>query len=172
MVKHNVKAVSLERTSRAGFTLIELLVVIAIISILASIVLSSLSTARDKARIAKARLEVRQIRNAINLLQVDTDKWPGGKTIDEIQQNAQDNEIWDLSTGAAGLVSNDGGFTNWQGPYMSMMPKDSWGNNYFFDTDYHIGTDQVVAIGSFGQNGVGQNVYDSDNIIEVLTWQE
>ncbi len=37
---------------RNGFTLIELLVVISIISLLSSVVLSSLNTARDKARIA------------------------------------------------------------------------------------------------------------------------
>src|SRR3989344_5438428 len=38
-----------------GFTLIELLVVISIISLLSSIVLSSVSSARDKARIAAGK---------------------------------------------------------------------------------------------------------------------
>lgn len=44
-----------------GFTLIELLVVIAIIGLLSSIVLASLSTSRNKARLTKAVLTMQEI---------------------------------------------------------------------------------------------------------------
>lgn len=52
---------------KRGFTLIELLVVISIIALLSSVVLSSLSTARARARDAKRLSELKQIATALYL---------------------------------------------------------------------------------------------------------
>ena len=52
---------------KSGFTLIELLVVVAIISLLASIVLASLNSARAKGRDARRKLDLKQFSNAMEL---------------------------------------------------------------------------------------------------------
>jgi len=156
-----------------GFTLIELLVVIAIMGILSSIVLSSVNSAREKAQIGKARAEVGELRKAIALLEGDTGQWPGHKTIEDVESGGSGNELWDLNAPVVGLVATDGSFPNWQGPYIRTVPLDPWGNPYFFDTDYDIdlggGSTWAAAVGSFGPNGDGQNVYDADNIYEALS---
>ena len=56
---------------KKGFTLIELLVVIAIIGLLSSIVLASLSSAREKARDTTRKSDLRSIATALHLWESD-----------------------------------------------------------------------------------------------------
>lgn len=59
-----------------GFTLIELLVVISIIGLLSSVVLTSLGSARVKARDARRLSDLRQIILALELYYSDNDAYP------------------------------------------------------------------------------------------------
>ncbi len=54
-------------SSKRGFTLIELLVVISIVSLLSSVILASVNTARARARDAVRYSDIQQIRTAIEL---------------------------------------------------------------------------------------------------------
>jgi prepilin-type N-terminal cleavage/methylation domain-containing protein len=65
-----------------GFTLIELLVVIAIIGLLSSVVLASLTGARDKAKLAKYQQEKHQVDLFMQLYQAEYGGFPyGGATM-------------------------------------------------------------------------------------------
>lgn len=59
-----------------GFTLIELLVVIAIIGILSSVVLASLSTAKNKANDAKRMTDLHAIQTALEMYAADNNAYP------------------------------------------------------------------------------------------------
>ena len=73
-------------TTHKGFTLVELLVVVAIIGILATIVLSSLSSARERARDARRLSDIATIQNALEMYANDnggvypTTSWQGSHT--------------------------------------------------------------------------------------------
>lgn len=60
----------------AGFTLIELLVVISIIGLLSSIVLTSINSARVKARDARRLADIRQIVTVLQLYYDDNNAFP------------------------------------------------------------------------------------------------
>lgn len=144
-----------EHNPREGFTLIELLVVISIISLLSSIVFSALNSAREKAKVAKARAELHNARNALALLELDTGKWPNGcipftstnpeAFLDNMQSGlvgpapltgtpyaATPEWIDDFCVWTAADVAK------WKGPYMN-IGKDPWGTPYQFDPDYWTG---------------------------------
>jgi general secretion pathway protein G len=153
-----------KRAREKGFTLIELMVTTAIIGVLAGIAIPAYSSYKDKGLTAHAKSDLKNIQLAIEVLAGDTETWPGPSDVGI----TADTEVWDLNAGNAGLVTNGGGFSGWEGPYLQSIPKDPWGNNYFFDPDYELNGQTVAVIGSFGPNGVGPNVYDSDDIVLVL----
>jgi len=153
--------------SEEAFTLVELLVVISIIGVLSTMAMVALNFARGQARQAKALHDIDAIYGAVKMLENDTGEWPGHQLVEEVTVSGA-NEIWDLTAPQAGIAATDGAFLGWTGPYLVNVPVDPWGNDYFWDSDYTVDGMTRVVIGSFGPNGVGQNLYDSDDIIKII----
>ena len=61
---------------KRGFTLIELLVVVAIIGVLATIVMSSVTSLREKARVSNLTQELHQLQTALEVYYVDNGHYP------------------------------------------------------------------------------------------------
>ena len=87
------------RKINKGFTLIELLIVIAIIGILASVVLVSLSGAREKAQIAAYKVQVRSFQAAA-LLACDSDA-DGDLAVGDVAEPASGSRLAGINWGNA-----------------------------------------------------------------------
>ena len=88
------------RRARRGFTLIELLVVISIIAILAAMLLPALNHAKVNAQKNQAKMEMNQIKNAIQTYESDYSRLPASK--DAVDKCAAANE--DFTYGTAGVA--------------------------------------------------------------------
>ena len=67
---------SMHTSKLRGFTLIELLVVITIIGVLASVVLASLNTAREKSRDATRMSQLKEVQKALEAYYADNGSYP------------------------------------------------------------------------------------------------
>ncbi len=110
---------------RQGFTLIELLVVIAVIGILASVIMVSLNSAREKAKVARAKQELNQVIMAIEAARINTND---GLLMQVTGSNC--STCYGDATVAASMaaIAQKSGF---QG--IEKILKDPWGNTYQLD---------------------------------------
>jgi len=118
------------RSLEKGFTLIELLVVISIIALLSSIVLSSLNSARVKARDTTRKIDLKQLETALEFLY---DK-RGAYTQPEAMCS-------DTSYGGLGACGAAGGAGDWDANsdmrdlindgFISSLPKDPLNNSTY-----------------------------------------
>lgn len=99
---------------KKGFTLIELLVVIVVIGILATLIIANFSSARERARDAKRKNDLRELKTALRLYYNDFQTYPAatGGRIQGCGSSGTSNCAW----GGAFSVSTT--------EYMKILPVD------------------------------------------------
>lgn len=122
-----------------GFTLIEIMVVVVILGILAAIIVPRISDEPDKARVAKARQDIRALEGALQLYKLDNFYYPS------------------TQQGLEALVqkpSGDPPARNWKaGGYLTRLPKDPWGNAYQYLSPGLKGEIDLFTLGADGKPG-------------------
>lgn len=120
------------KMKQTGFTLIEIMVVVVIIGILASVVVPRIMDNPDKARVAKAKNDIRALESAMDLYRLDNFTYP---TTDE---------------GLEALITAPSSApANWkQGGYIKKLNSDPWGNEYLYDNDGN-----EIEIYTYGADG-------------------
>jgi general secretion pathway protein G len=104
------------RRRDAGFTLIELLVVLVILGLLAALAGPRVLNYLSGARADTAKLQIENLRQALDLYRLDTGNYP------TTQQ------------GLEALLVNKDRTPGWNGPYLDSkeVPKDPWGTPYVY----------------------------------------
>ena len=150
--------------AKLGFSLTETMIMVGLIALLGSIATVAMTKAHQNALSKQAEAELNILSAAMLQMAWDTGKWPNKA----VRMDPGSTEIWNISGAAAGLLVTDGSYDNWKGPYYEGSVLDPWGQPYFFDPDYRVDGVMRVAVGSFGPNGKGPNLYDEDDIYILL----
>ena len=122
------------RHSSSGFTLLELLVVLVIIGLLATMVAPNFIGQSEKAKPKAARVQLENLRNALDMFQLDVGRYP---TTEE---------------GLQALRQRPSNVQRWSGPYLrDEVPLDPWGRGYVYRVPGENGAN--YDLGSYGADG-------------------
>ena len=124
------------RVSEQGFTLLEIMVVDVIIGLLAAAVVPQLIGNVDRAAVGRAKQDVRQIENSLNLYRLDNFRYPS------------------TSEGLEALVTNPGEAIapNWR-QVLKRIPRDPWDQPYHYASPGQHGDFDVFTYGADRQEG-------------------
>lgn len=124
-----------------GFTLLEIIVVVFILGLLAAIVAPRIIGRTDDARIAEAKVQVRNFETALKLFKLDNGFYP------DTQQGLEAL----TERPAAGRIPQ-----NWrEGGYLEQkkIPVDPWGNPYVYVAPGLHGDYDILSYGADGKEG-------------------
>jgi general secretion pathway protein G len=115
----------------SGFTLLELLVVLTILVLLGGLVGPAVMNQLGGAKSKTAAVQVKDLESAAKMFKLDVGRYPS------------------TAEGLGALVTRPGTATGWNGPYLDKgLPKDPWGNDYFFESPGRHGDIDIYSLGA------------------------
>ena len=129
------------RRCNGGFTLIEIMVVIVILSLLAILVGPKIIGRTDDAKIADAKVQIRNLESALKLYKLDSGLFPA------TEQGLQ-ALISKPTTGMIPKNFREGGYLE-----SKTTPKDPWGNDYVYISPGEHGDYDLSSLGADGVKG-------------------
>ena len=126
---------------RRGFTLIEIMVVIVILALLAALVGPKIIGRSDDARVADAKVQIRNIETALKLYKLDSSVFP---TTDQ----GLSALVTKPATGVIPKNYKAEGYLE-----SKKLPKDPWGNDYVYLSPSEHGDYELCSYGSDGAKG-------------------
>jgi general secretion pathway protein G len=127
----------------AAFTLLELMIVVVILGILAAFVVPRIAGRPDEARVVKAKVEISNLEQALELYNLDNGTYPS--TEQGLKALAEPPETGEIPS-------------NWkQGGYLvkKRVPNDPWGNPYVYVSPGVQNSDSfdLSSLGKDGKEG-------------------
>jgi general secretion pathway protein G len=126
---------------QAGFTLIELMVVVVIIAILAGLIIPRFMGETDKAKQAKAKMQIESLESALKMYKLDNGSYP--TTEQGLKALVETPTVGNLPK-------------NWrQGGYLEKgkVPKDPWDHEYVYVSPGSHGDFDLSSLGADGEPG-------------------
>jgi general secretion pathway protein G len=127
--------------NKSGFTLIEIMVVIVILTLLAVFAVPKIMGRLDDAKIADAKVQIRNLETALKYHKLDNGIFPS------TEQGLQ-ALITKPATGVIPKNYREGGYLE-----TKTIPKDPWGNDYIYISPGEHGDYDLYSYGADGVKG-------------------
>lgn len=126
---------------RAGFTLLEIIVVVFILSLLVAIVAPKIMGRTDDAKIADAKIQIKNFETALKLYKIDNGSYP-------TTEQGLESLIEKPATGQVPGKYREGGYLE-----QKKIPLDPWGYPYMYVSPGVHGDFDILSYGGDGKEG-------------------